>query len=108
MDKKKISVMIPCYNEEENARPIYEAGIAKKPVVVTDFENTREFLDETNGWTFKKGNARMLARRIDDMFSRNAVDKVEKNYIRASSVNNLQTLAGELQSLLETVFSGDK
>ena len=24
-EKKKISVMIPCYNEEENARPIYEA-----------------------------------------------------------------------------------
>ena len=23
--KKVISVMIPCYNEEENARPIYEA-----------------------------------------------------------------------------------
>lgn len=23
--KKKISIMIPCYNEEENARPIYEA-----------------------------------------------------------------------------------
>ena len=22
---KKISVMIPCYNEEENVRPIYEA-----------------------------------------------------------------------------------
>lgn len=25
MVRKKISVMIPCYNEEENARPIYEA-----------------------------------------------------------------------------------
>ena len=24
-NKKKISIMIPCYNEEENARPIYEA-----------------------------------------------------------------------------------
>jgi len=24
-DKKTISIMIPCYNEEENARPIYEA-----------------------------------------------------------------------------------
>ena len=24
-EKKKISVMIPCYNEEENARPIYSA-----------------------------------------------------------------------------------
>ena len=23
--RKTISVMIPCYNEEENARPIYEA-----------------------------------------------------------------------------------
>lgn len=25
MDKKKISIVIPCYNEEENIRPIYEA-----------------------------------------------------------------------------------
>lgn len=25
MEQKKISIMIPCYNEEENARPIYEA-----------------------------------------------------------------------------------
>lgn len=25
MEKKTISIMIPCYNEEENARPIYEA-----------------------------------------------------------------------------------
>ena len=24
-EKKTISVMIPCYNEEQNARPIYEA-----------------------------------------------------------------------------------
>ena len=23
-EKKTISVMIPCYNEEQNARPIYE------------------------------------------------------------------------------------
>ena len=90
------------------ARPIYEAGIAKKPVAITDFPNTQEFLDETNGWLFKKGDARMLAKKLEEMFSRNAFDKVEKNYVRASSVNNLQTLAGEVQSLLETVFSGDK
>ena len=25
MKKNKIAVLIPCYNEEENARPIYEA-----------------------------------------------------------------------------------
>ena len=38
--KKTISVMIPCYNEEENARPIYEAvrDELKKSCSAYDYE----------------------------------------------------------------------
>ena len=39
MDKKKtISVMIPCYNEEENTRPIYEAVRQQLLALPYDYE----------------------------------------------------------------------
>lgn len=39
MDKKKtISVMIPCYNEEDNARPIYEAVRQQLLALPYDYE----------------------------------------------------------------------
>lgn len=94
--------------QAHQARPIYEAGVAKKPVAVTDFINTREFLDETNGWLFRKGDARMLAERIDEMFLPRALEKIKKNYERSISVNDLRILPKELQELIETVFAGDK
>ena len=40
MMRKKISVMIPTYNEEENARPIYEAvrNIIQQELPEYDYE----------------------------------------------------------------------
>ena len=38
MDKKTISVMIPCYNEEENVRAIYEAARAQLSALPYDYE----------------------------------------------------------------------
>ena len=38
LEKKTISVMIPCYNEEENARPIYEAVRAQLTALPYDYE----------------------------------------------------------------------
>ena len=38
MDKKTISVMIPCYNEEENVRAIYEAVRAQLAALPYDYE----------------------------------------------------------------------
>lgn len=93
--------------QAHQARPIYEAGIARKPIVVTDFVNTREFLDETNGWLFKKGDAKMLSKKIKETFLSDATIKVQKNYERAILVNNLQTLSKELSALIEIVFMGE-
>ena len=93
--------------QAHQARPIYEAGVSKKPIAITDFVNTKEFLDSTNGWLFKKGNARSLAKKIEEMLSENAGLIVEENYKRSISTNDLKMLPGELKSLFEMVFAGD-
>ena len=93
--------------QAHQARPIYEAAIAKKPIIVTDFKNTREFLDETNGWLFKKKDSKMLAKKINTIFAGDFSDKLEVNYKRAFETNNLRTLPNELHSLFESVFWGE-
>lgn len=59
MEQKKISVMIPCYNEEENARPIYEAvrNELRKNCPQYDYEIL--FIDNKS-----KDNTRAIIRQI--------------------------------------------
>ena len=45
MQRKKISVMIPCYNEEENARPIYEAVRDELKKSCPDYDYDILFID---------------------------------------------------------------
>ena len=45
MAKKKISVMIPCYNEEENARPIYEAVCSEMKRSLPEYDYEILFID---------------------------------------------------------------
>ncbi len=42
---KKISIMIPCYNEQENARPIYEAVSAEMQKSLPQYEYEILFID---------------------------------------------------------------
>lgn len=44
-DKKVISVMIPCYNEEENARPIYEAVLNELETNLAQYDYEILFID---------------------------------------------------------------
>lgn len=44
-EKKKISVMIPCYNEEENARPIYSAVKDQLTNNCPDYDHEILFID---------------------------------------------------------------
>lgn len=48
------------------ARPIYEAGAFRKPIVVSDFPNYKEHLVHgVNGFVFEPGNANELAKTIE-------------------------------------------
>lgn len=96
-------VVFPSHSPHQ-ARPIYEAGIAKKPIVITDFPNTREFADETCGWLLKKDDYLMLAKHIDDVFGNHHTSRVEENYIRVLNNNNLENLSEELFDMFEKLM----
>ncbi|MBR6619615.1 MAG: glycosyltransferase family 2 protein [Clostridia bacterium] len=59
MDKKKISVMIPCYNEEENARPIYEAVKNELVTNLSQYDYEILFIDNKS-----TDNTRLIIREI--------------------------------------------
>lgn len=69
--------------EAHQARPIYEAGVFKKPVIVSDFPNYNEYLkDEFNGLVFNPNNSRNLADKILSLYTEPLLTKKigEKNY----------------------------
>ena len=94
------AVVFPCHDPHQ-ARPIYEAGIARRPIIISDFPNYREFVDETNGWLFPPDHAGELAKRISDVFSKDSSEKVENNYKRSVSNNNLTTMKNELNEVFK-------
>lgn len=90
--------------QAHQARPIYEAGIARKPIIITDFTNTSEFLDSTNGWLFENGNPTSLSKEINKVLSVKEISKIEENYNRSFEFNNLNTLPLELQTFFDMIF----
>lgn len=58
-NRKKISVMIPCYNEEENARPIYEAVKNELVTSLPQYDYEILFIDNKS-----KDNTRSIIREI--------------------------------------------
>lgn len=55
-------ILIFPMKEPHQARPAFEIGVQRKPIIITDFPNIREFIQhEENGLTFKPNNAKDLA-----------------------------------------------
>lgn len=59
MEQKKISIMIPCYNEEENARPIYEAVRDELQKSCPQYDYEILFIDNKS-----RDNTRAIIRQI--------------------------------------------
>lgn len=89
------------------ARPAYEAGAANKPILITDFENTREFVDETNGWLFPCKDYKALAFCMQDALNNSKGDKTRKNYARVKVENNLATMPKELDILFKQLMENN-
>lgn len=96
------AVVFPSIDAHQ-ARPAYEAGIAKRPFIITDFINTREFADKSNAWLFKRKNYIELASCIDEALSGKFVEKVDNNYKRSMKDNNLKNLSRELLNIFEII-----
>lgn len=101
------AVVFPC-RDAHQARPIYEAGIAQKPIIITDFPNYREFVDEASGWLFPKDDAEKLSECLDAAISDCSGERIRKNYEKSLLTNNLTTMPKELDeifSMLEDMES---
>ena len=58
-------VLIFPANEPHQARPAFEAGALKKPVIMPDFKNTKEYIrDGVNGLVFRHRSPKSLADKI--------------------------------------------
>ena len=88
------------------ARPIYEAGAARIPIVISDYVNTEEFVTEKNGYLFKPHSAKSLASRIVECFTNQQVmdKKVSLNYQMTKKNHDLNNLRGEVVNLLNAVM----
>lgn len=88
--------------EAHQARPIFEAGIAKKPIAVSDFENTREYLDEENGWCVKHNDVKEWADICDEILNGGERNngKIEINYNKTLKNNNLDNQKKDINDLI--------
>lgn len=77
-------VLVFPMKDPHQARPAFEIGVQKKPVIITDFPNVREFVvDGVNGITFNNEKPREIAEAILKLMKNRDVYKNmgEKNYL---------------------------
>lgn len=85
------------------ARPLYEAGAAKVPIIITEFKQTKEFaINGHNCLTFAKENHKQLAELILSIKENKRLrDKlVKNNYLATKRKHDLRELANELKNFL--------
>lgn len=85
------------------ARPIYEAGISKIPIVITDFHETEEFAkDRITAITFKNKDSKDLANKIELVLKEkiDITSIIENNYKQAIKRHDLTKLESDLDNIL--------
>ena len=75
-------VLVFPMTQPHQARPLFEAGYAKIPVIVTDFENIQELVDADSGYLFENKNDTQLADLICKIKNKQTdiQQRVERNY----------------------------
>lgn len=86
------------------ARPLIEAGYSKLPVLVTDFPNIKEFIDENSGYVFPNGDHKVLAEKIDYILNniQIAKSKAKQNYLITKKRHSFEEYSIKIQNLLES------
>jgi len=85
------------------ARPIYEAGIARIPIVISDFKETSEFaINNETALTFKPGDPKDLYSKIKICLNNKSLKEkiINNNYYKSINEHNLSMMIDEIQRLL--------
>lgn len=85
------------------ARPLFEAGYARVPVVVTDFENIKELVDKDSGYLFKNKDDVQLAETIENIFKNYSAteSRVKLNYNNTIDRHSPEVYKKQIKALLE-------
>lgn len=100
---KIADVLIFPANVPHQARPAFEAGAQKKPVIMPDFINTEEYVkDGINGLIFEHHNPKSLAERILTLIKNNDLkNKLGEENFRQTIKNHTKEFSEKL--LMEIV-----
>lgn len=92
--------------EPHQARPIFEAGAAQRPIIVSEFDNTKEFLSDENGWTASSINYKQWAKLAEEILKGGeAVSaRVKINFDKTLTINDINILRQEISNLLASVL----
>ncbi len=83
------------------SRPLYEAGFAKIPMIITDFPNTSEFAkDGYNAYTFRRNDSKHLAEKINQSLSADSKELLKNNLKESQMKHTLSTLKGDIDNML--------
>jgi len=89
-------------SKPHQARPLYEAGAAMTPCIISDFKETSEFaMNEFNCLTFKAGNANDLAKKLLRVIKDQEIRRkiVVNNYNQTVKNHDFNSLSEELDRL---------
>ena len=86
------------------ARPIFEAGLSRIPVIVTDFKNIRENINEESGYLFDNKNHKQLAIIMNKLAKKplSAKNKIETNYKNAKNKNTFNIFNKNIIDLISS------
>ena len=88
--------------DAHQARPAFEIGMQKKPVIISDYEMTREYVrDGINGLTFEPFNPEHLATAIRRLMDDNQL------YSKLGENNYLQTMAQHTNMQAEILLNAN-
>lgn len=90
------------------ARPVFEAGFMKKPVIVSEYPNIVEFVrDGYNGLVFTSGDCEALASRILLLYETPdlRIKLGNHNYHLAAERHSYTKCAEKLNTLIEEIFN---
>ena len=92
--------------EAHQSRSIFEAGVFSKPVVITDFENHREYLrNEENGLMFPNKNYKLAAQALNRLYSdkvlRENLGKENRRY--AEMYHSLEAVRDNVNKLIDEI-----
>ncbi len=93
-------------NKPHQARPAFEAGVQCKPIIISNFDNIKEFvINDYNGLYFERRNPKALAKVIQKLI--NSPKKMEiigrNNYNNVNKRHNNEIINCKLINLIEEI-----